>query len=114
MSHVQIPVRPGTRYWVLHPGYNFQVVGEAKAGVNNKSRSQHKQLVDRCKDGQQYILFKKIHQHDTPLIFPNDPHIGRNQMCDGVICSNGNAGKWVRWWSRYLIEMATAKPVGNA
>lgn len=108
---MQIPVRPGTRCWVLHPGYNFEVVGEAKAGVNNKSRSQQKQLVARCKDGQQYILFKRIFRHDTPLIFPNDPHVGPNKMIDSVVCSAGNAGQWVQWWSRYLIEMATARPV---
>ena len=110
---VQTPLRPGTRCWVLHPGYNFQVVGEAKAGVNNKSRSQQTQLVSRCKDGQQYILFKKIYRHDTPLIFPNDPHIGTNKMCDSVVWSPGNPGQWVRWWCRYLIDMASARPVSN-
>lgn len=108
---VQTPLRPGTRCWVLHPGFYNTVVGEAKAGVNNKSRSQQKHLVERCKDGQQYILFKKIHRHDTPLLFPNDPHIGSNTMCDGVLWSSGKAEHWVRWWSRYLIDMATAEPL---
>lgn len=87
------------------------VVGEAKAGVNNKSRSVQKHLVERCKDGQQYILFKKIHRHDTPLLFPNDAHNGSNTMCDGVLWSAGKAEIWVRWWSRYLIDMATAEPL---
>ena len=113
MCDVQIPLRPGTRCWVLHPGFNNMVVGEAKAGVNNKSRSQQKHLVDRCTDGQQFILFKKIHRHDTPLLFPNDPHIGANKMCDSVLWSPGNPEQWVRWWSRYLIDMATAEPILN-
>lgn len=90
------------------------VVGEAKAGVNHKSRSQQKELVDRCKVGQQYILFKKIHRHDTPLLFPNDPHVGQEKMCDAYVWRSGKAEVWVRWWSRYLIDMATAEPVQSA
>lgn len=88
-------------------------MGEAKAGVNNKSRSQQKHLVERCKDGQQYILFKKIHRHDTPLIFPHDPQVGANTMCDDHVWSPGKPESWVRWWSRFLIDMATAEPVGS-
>jgi hypothetical protein len=110
---VQIPLRPGTRCWVLHPHFNFQVVGEAKAGVNNRSRSVQQHLVDRCKDGQQFILFKKLHRHGVPLIFPNDPGIGSDKMCDGVVWTPGKDGKWIRWWSRYLIDMATAQPINN-
>ena len=86
-------------------------MGEAKAGVNNRSRSQQKELVGRCKDGQQFILFKKIHRHDTPLLFPYDPHIGQNKMCDSVVWSAGNPEVWVRWWCRYLVEFADADPI---
>ena len=111
---VQIPVRPGTKCWILHPGFGTQVIGEAKAGVNNSSRSVQKQLVRRAKDGQQFILFRKIYRHDTPLIFTNDPDIGLNMMCDSVVCGEGRPGQWVRWWSRYLIEMSEAQSLSNA
>lgn len=95
----------------MHPGFDYVVVGEAKAGVNNKSRSLHKDLVARCKDGQQFILFKKIHRHDTPLLFPYDTHIGSNPMCDKVVWSPGKPEVWVRWWSRCLVDMADADPI---
>ena len=106
----QTPIRPGTKCYVLHPDYGHHVVGEAKAGVNNKSRSLQKSLVKRAKDGQQFILFKKVYRHGTPLIFPNDPHIAPNQTCDGVVLSAGRTGQWVRWWCRYLIDMSTINP----
>ena len=56
----QVPLRPNTTCWVLHPGFNNEVVGVAKARVYNKSRSVHKHLVSACRDGEQYILFKKF------------------------------------------------------
>ena len=103
LHFVQIPLRHSTPCWVLHPGFNNDVVGEAKAGVNNKSRSQRTDLVSACKDGQQYILFKKIHRHDAPLLFPDDAHIGPIKMCDAVLWAPGKAEKWVRWPCRYLV-----------
>jgi hypothetical protein len=78
------------------PRFNGVVVGEAK-GVHNRSRSQQKHLVEACKDGQQFILFKKIYRHDTPLLFPDDAGIGSGKMLDNVVHSSGNKGKWVRW-----------------
>lgn len=101
----QDPIRPGTRIWVLHPAVKGQVVAEAKAGVNMKSRSTHKQLVARCKVGQQFILLKKIYRSDTPLLFPNDPNVGPNKMCDAYVWNAGNPEQWVRWWSRLLIDI---------
>lgn len=98
----------------MHPGFGHNVIGEAKAGVNNKSRSVQKQLVRRAKDGQQFILFRKIYRHDTPLIFPDDPDIGLNMMCDHVVCDEGSTGQWVRWWSRYLIDMTEVQSLINA
>lgn len=103
---VQDPIRPGTRVWVLHPGFKNEVVAEAKAGVNMKSRSNQKQLVARCEVGQQFILFKKIYRHDTPLVFPDDPDVGSNTMLDSYVWSSGKAEQWVRWWSRLLIDIA--------
>jgi hypothetical protein len=83
-------------------------VGEAKASVTNRSHSQNTDLVDRCKDGQQFILFKRVHRHDTPLIFDKDPGIGANTMCDSVVWSSGNPERWVRWWCKYLIDIAAS------
>lgn len=83
-------------------------MGEAKAGVNNRSRSQNTDLVDRCKDGQQFILFKRVHRHDTPLIFDKDPGIGANLMLDNVVWTSGNPERWVRWWCKYLIDIASS------
>jgi hypothetical protein len=99
---VQDPLRPGTKCWVLHPGFHGVVVGEAKAGVHNRSRSQQKEMVNACKDGQQFILFKRIYRHDTPLLFPDDAGIGPGKMLDNVVHSSGNKEKWVRWSCRYL------------
>ena len=104
VHRAQIPLRHGTHCWVLHPGYNNEVVGEAKAGVNNKSRSQLTHLVTSCKDGQQYILFKKIYRHDAPLLFPDDAHIGQIKMCDAALWAPGKVEKWVRWPCRYLRD----------
>ena len=103
---MQTPLRPGTKCWVLHPGFGHAVVGVAKAGVHNRSRSLNKELVARCEDGQQFILFKKIYRHDTPLIFDKDPGIGLNVMCDSVVWSSGNPERWVRWWCKYLIDVS--------
>jgi hypothetical protein len=86
------------------------VVGEARAGVNNKSRSNHSHLVAACNDGEQFILFKKIHRHDTPLLYPDDPHIGQAKMCDGALWSSGKPEKWVRWKSRYLRQKSIEDP----
>lgn len=83
-------------------------MGEAKAGVNSRSRSQNADLVSRCKDGQQFICFKKIHRPDTPLLFDKDPGIGPNKMCDSVLWSSGNPERWVRWWCKYLIDIAAS------
>ena len=86
---MQHPLRPGTKCWVLHPGFDNVVVGEAKAGVHNRSRSQQKHLVTACKDGQQFILFKKIYRRDTPLLFPDDAGIGPIKSCDSVVWASG-------------------------
>lgn len=95
---------------MLHPGFPNEIVGEARAGVNNKSRSHHPHMVAACKDGQQYILFKKIHRHDTPLLFPDDAHIGPLKMCDAALWVSGKPEKWVRWSSKYLREKCEADP----
>lgn len=108
---MQVALRPGTKCWVLHPGFKNEVVGEAKAGVHNKSRSQQKDLVATCEDGQQYILFKKIYRHDTPLLFPDDANIGKGKMCDSVVRASGRVEKWVRWPCKYLHEKAEAGPM---
>jgi hypothetical protein len=79
----------------------------AKAGINNKSRSYHPEMVSQLKDGQQFILFKKILRKDTPLIFPNDAHIGPIKTCDAVLWASGTSEKWVRWSSVYLQEKCT-------
>ena len=100
----QVPLRPNTKCWILHPGFNNEVVGEAKAGVHNKSRSVHKHLVSAYRDGEQYILFKKIYRHDTPLLFPDDAHIGPSKMCDAALWNPGRPEKWVRWPCRFLHE----------
>ena len=65
-------------------------------------------LVVTCKDGQQFILFKRIHCHNTPLLFDKDPGIEPNKMCDGVLWTYGNPERWVRWWCKYLIDIAAA------
>lgn len=111
---VQIPLSYGTHCWVLHPGFPNEVVGEARAGVNNRSRSSHPELVSACKDGEQYILFKKIHRHDTPLLFPDDANIGPQKMCDVVLWTSGKAEKWVRWSCKYLREKSIANTPDNA
>lgn len=70
-------------------------------------------MVAACKDGEQFILFKKIYRHDTPLLFPNDAHIGPNKMCDAVVWSSGKPEKWVRWTSKYLREKSVADPMDD-
>lgn len=106
---MQAPIRYGVHCWVLHPEYNNEVIGEARAGVNNRSRSHHTQMVAACKDGQQFILFKKVFRHDIPLLFPDDPNIGRDKMCDGVLWTSGKSEKWVRWNCRYLRDKSELK-----
>ena len=68
LSYVQSPVHCGTRVWVLHSDFNGEVIGIANAGVNNKSCSIRKTFVQRCNDGQQFILFKNIFRHDTSFL----------------------------------------------
>ena len=81
-------------------------MGEARAGVNNKSRSYQTQLVESCADGEQYILFKRIFRLDTPLLYPNDPHTEHIKMCDQALWDSGKVGeKWVKWSSQYLREI---------
>lgn len=65
----QTPLKHGLHCWVLHPGFPDEVVGEARAGVNNKSRSNHMDLVESCADGEQYILFKKNSTTIHPCFF---------------------------------------------
>lgn len=96
---------------MLHPGYNNEVIGEARAGVHNRSRSHLTHLVSACKDGQQFILFKKLYRHDIPLLFPDDPNVGPLKMCDAVLWASGKGEKWVRWSSRYLREKTMARPI---
>ena len=98
----QTPIRHGTHCWVFHPGFGNQIIGEARAGVNNKSRSNHPDMVAMLKDGEQWILFKVIHRHDVPLMFPDDPHLGPHKMCDSVLKMTGRAETWVRWSSKFL------------
>lgn len=84
------------------------MVGEARAGVNNRSRSHHPHMVSACRDGEQFILFKKIYRHDTPLLFPEDDSVGPIKMCDSALWASGKAEKWVRWKSKYLLEKCRA------
>ena len=42
------PLRYGTHCWVMHPGFNNDVIGIARAGVNSRSRSHHTDLVHAC------------------------------------------------------------------
>ena len=112
MQLAQNPVRHGTHCWVLHPGFAGQIVGEARAGINNRSRSNHPEMVAACADGEQFILFKKIYRHDTPLLFPDD-HTGPQRMCDSVLWTSGKSEKWVRWLSKYLREKSVADPMDD-
>lgn len=81
-------------------------MGEARAGVNNKSSSYKTHLVESCADGEQYILFKRIFRPDTPLLYPDDPHIGHIKTCDQALWENERVGeKWVKWSSQYLREI---------
>lgn len=84
---------------------------EAKTRVNNKFRSQKIHLVSTCKDGQQFILFKIINCHDTPLVFPDNVHIGPSKMCNGVLWASSKQEKWVSWSSMYLHEKSEADPM---
>ena len=113
MSWVQNHVRHDTYCRVLHPGFPDEVVGEARAGVNNKSHSSHLHMILACADVKQYIFFKKIHRHDTPLFFPDDAHIGPLKMCDAVLWAFGKPEKWVRWVSKYLREKYVAAPMDD-
>lgn len=99
----QTPLKHGLHCWVLHLGFPNKVVGEARAGVNNKSRSNHMDLVELCADGEQYILFKKKFRHDTPVLFPDDPNTGHIKMCDQALWEKATE-KWVKWKSQYLRE----------
>ena len=101
---VQTPLRHGTHCWVLHPGFANQVVGEARAGINNKSRSHHPNMVSMLNDGEQWILFKKIHRRNTPLMFPDDAQAGSRTTCDAMLWASGKTERWVRWSSQYLRE----------
>lgn len=82
---VWTPLNYGTHCWVLHPGFPDKIIGEARAGFNNKSRSHHPEMVSQLKNGQQFIFFKKILRKDTPLIFPNDANIGPIKMFKAVL-----------------------------
>lgn len=113
MLCAQNPIRHGTYCWVLHPAFPNEIVGEARAGVNNKSRSHHPHMVAACKDGEQYILFKKIHRPDTPLLFPDDAHGRSRKMCDSVLWKSGKSEKWVRWTSKYLREKSMVDPLDD-
>ena len=108
---LQDPLRYGIHCWVLHPEYNNEVIGEAKSGVNNRSRSHNTHLVAACKDGQQFILFKKVFRHDIPLLFPHDPNVGTVKMCDDVLWAPGKTERWVRWSSRFLREKTDVRPI---
>lgn len=61
-------------------------------------------MVSACKDGEQFILIKKIHRHDVPLLYPDDANVGPSKMCDAALWASGKKEKWVRWSCRYLRE----------
>jgi hypothetical protein len=92
----------------LHPELPGEIVGEARAGVNNKSRSHHPEMVSACKDGEQYILFKKIYRHNTPLLFSDDGDRWPIKMCDSALWKSGKPERWVRWLSKYLRDKSVA------
>ena len=102
-----------THYWVLHPGFPNKIIGEARAGINNKSRSHYPEIVFQLKNGQQFIFFRKILRKDTPLIFPNDTNIEPIKMFEAVIWASGNSEKWVRWPSVYLQKKCTPGSTEN-
>ena len=81
--------------------------------INNKSCSHHPEMVLQLKDGQQFIIFKKILWKDTPLIFSNDVHIGPIKTCDVILWASGTSEKWVRWPSVYLQEKCTQGPTDD-
>jgi hypothetical protein len=92
----------------LHPDLPGEIVGEARAGVNNKSRSHHPEMVSACRDGEQYILFKKIYRHDAPLLFSDDGDSEPIKTCGAALWVSGKPERWVRWLSKYLRDKSVA------
>ena len=79
--------------WMLHPGFSNQIIGEARAGINNKSRSSHLDMVAALNDGEQWRLFKMVHRYDVSLMFLDNSHLGSHKMCDAVLRTYGRAEK---------------------